>query len=354
MSAIIASQDFLATANVFGWMLTTHLLPSTSDISLQINIPNFECSLSFPIIELSSELEAGEVIFRAAIDRESTLVITFMGELEEKEKFQIKQIGLNIETATKLAHSDFTLASIRAMLSLAELVNLQVSELQLNLGLKFEEPLLTISQMLRRRQIAYRIMVIERATGYRFQLPPDISGEEVKNIALIYHAITEGSFVWPIGEVGYGFPATKEVLNRLLSLNQLSSVKFGPHPITVAIFDKIISLGEGYITVEDKVIENFDEVIKELALDDRHIVHVVVRSLSGQGRYDLPEAPRLPDNPWDEKIQGLIALEEQLDETLVARYHALAASTLEGLTEEERIAITARPELDEQAFLPGN
>jgi hypothetical protein len=194
-------------------------------------------------------------------------------------------------------------------------------------------------------------MVIERSTGYIFQIPADISGEQVKNITLIYNAIVHRSFVWPIADIGYGLPATKEALNYLLTLNQLTSATFPGYPITIPLFDKVISLGHANITIHDKIIENFNEIQKEMAHDDGHIVKFVVRSLSGHGRYDMSEAPRLPDKPWDEKIERLIDLEGQLDAAIVAKYHTLAASTLEGLSEEEKAAITARPELDENAFV---
>lgn len=374
MSAAIASNGFPSAPNIGSGTLKAHPTQSSSTIPLklisksrkfnksrnkskrlvlpvQISIPDFQVDLALPSTELKSEMESGEVILKASIDSDLTLVLTFTGELfREEDKFQIQQVDLNIETTTKLARSDFVFTSLRSVLSLAEHIYLRVPDLQLDLSLKFDEPLLDISQMLRRRQIAYRIMTIERSTGYEFQLPLDISGEQVKNITLIYNAIAHRSFVWPISEIGYGFLAIKGVLSRLLFLNQLSSITFGPHQITIPLFGKPISLGYGYITVEDKTIQNFDKIQEELAREDGHVVNVVVRSLSGQGRYDLPGAPRLPDEPWDEKLQSLIDLEDQLDAALIARYNALAASTLEGLSEDEKAEITARSDIGE-AFL---
>ena len=46
----------------------------------------------------------------------------------------------------------------------------------------------------------------------------------------------------------------------------------------------------------------------------------------------------------------LVDLEPHLDSHLVERYHALAAATLSGLTEEEKAEVTTRPEFGE-AFL---
>jgi hypothetical protein len=50
-------------------------------------------------------------------------------------------------------------------------------------------------------------------------------------------------------------------------------------------------------------------------------------------------------------VYSEIDLESQLDAHLVERYHSLAAATLDDLTEEEKAAVTARPDLDEEAFL---
>jgi hypothetical protein len=65
----------------------------------------------------------------------------------------------------------------------------------------------------------------------------------------------------------------------------------------------------------------------------------------------LQNAPRLREPGWDPSIQALIDLEPQLDARLADRYNALAASTLDDLTEEEKRDVTARPELDEAAFI---
>src|SRR5256885_3285866 len=351
MSTALINQDFLATADVLSGVITAHIPQSLRGLSLQINVPDFGCPLAFLITEVNSEMESGTVVLRAAIDSDSTIVLTLKGELfREDDRFHIQQVGLNIETTAKLARSDFILTTLRAIFSLAEQVQLQIPELQLDLSLKFDAPLLEISQVLRRRQTAYRIMVIERATGLEFQLPLNISGEQVSDIFLAYHAIIEHSFDWTIKSITLPLLATEEWLARLNDLNRLNSYTFGPDLITKTIFGKRILLGKGFLTVENIFIEEFDKIKQELARNDGHTVPVVVRSLSGHGRYDFPEAPRLPSAPWDEKIQGLINLEGQLDVALVKHYHSLAASTLEGLTEEEKTAITARPELDESAF----
>src|SRR2546423_9857043 len=319
MSTAVVESRFLTTANVLAGSLPLHLPQANAGLFLYFDVPTFQLQLKIPVTDIESNMESGSVVFKTAIGDYATLILTVSGKVNAEEGgFKIRRVNLHMERETETASADFIISTLRAALVLADEIHLRIPEGHIDITLRFDATLLEISEMLRRRQINYRIMVIEKATGYRFQLPLDISGEQVKNIALIYHAITERSFVWPISEIGYGFYATKDVLSRLLSLNQLPSVKFGPHLITIDLFDKSVSLGHGYITIEDKIIENFDEVQKELALDDGHIVNVVARSLTGRGRYDLPEAPRLPDVPWDDEIQGLVDLEERLDEVLVA------------------------------------
>lgn len=351
MVAVITTQDFVASVNVFGGVLTARLPHTFSDISLQIVCPDFDVTFALPIIDANQRMESGKVVLRTSVDSDSTIILTFNGELsEENDNFQIQQVELNIETTTKLARSDFVLASLRAMLTLSGRVYLQVPEIQLDLVLSFAAPLLDISKMLRRRQIAYRIMVIERAVDCEFELPPDISDEEVENIALIYHAIIERSFDWPVDRLTVFMPADEEWLNQLTFVNQLTSFSLGPDPISKTLFGKQISLGHGTLTVLNKFIENIDKSQQELARNDGHLVAVVVCSLSGQGRYELPDAPRLAADAWDEKIQMLIDLEDKLDAALTKRYHALAASTLDGLSAKEKTAIATRPWLDDDAF----
>ena len=122
-------------------------------------------------------------------------------------------------------------------------------------------------------------------------------------------------------------------------------------PITRMILGQGISLGVQTIFMNDAVTENRDDVRCELAKNDGHIVPVRIVPRSRKGQYVFTNTPRLPDVPWDEKVQSFIKLEEMLNERLAARYHELAASTLSGLTPEELEVVITPPELDEDAFL---
>ena len=85
---------------------------------------------------------------------------------------------------------------------------------------------------------------------------------------------------------------------------------------------------------------------------DRYSVELIeedykIRSLSGQDRYEFTEIAYSSRVSWEPKVQALIDLEPYLDMAIIERYHALAAATLAGLTEEEKKEVTTFPDLDE-------
>jgi len=331
--------------------VSLHSVVPNSQLQLQIAVPDFQLQLKLALKDRTTDGAFGRVVFEAIVDQQVTAIIAITGKLNSAEdEVQMEHVSISMERARETARADFVYSSLMSMFALADHVYLQIPEAQLDLNLKFDTPLLNVSQLLRQRQIAYRIMVIEQATDNEFTLPNDISAEQVEGIALIYHAIVQRSFAWPIETVRVFYPAINDLLNQLTVANQFDSVMFGPTPRYVMLFGQQIFLGAESLLVENKVIENFDYVKRELAQNDGHKIEVVVRSLTGQGRYDFPSAPYLPSAPWNSTIQSLVNLEQQLDARIVEHYHALAAATLTGLTEEEKVEVTTRPELGE-AFL---
>jgi hypothetical protein len=209
------------------------------------------------------------------------------------------------------------------------------------------------SQYLQSRQLAYKLMVIEKATREEFVLPITRSAVEVATICFVYEAIVKRSFLWPDNYEGgvIRLPSSVEALNELLGLMQGKDLQFGPQPLSRTLFDKTIVLGVGTITVLDAVIEESDSVRAAIERGDVRDVRVRVRSLSGRIRYDLPDAPRISEENWDRNTQALVDIEPQLDAALFERYNALAAATLAGLTAEEKAQVTARVDFG-AAFLP--
>lgn len=167
----------------------------------------------------------------------------------------------------------------------------------------------------------------------------------------LYHAIVERRCIWPLnGTVTIFIPALQENLEWLSLHQQPTRYQLPPTLTSRTLLGQEIPLGHETVIIEDGIVEDRDHIIQEMLSNDGHSVEVKLRSLSGQIRYELPEAPRLPVAAWDQKIQMLIDLEDKLVDSLANRYHALAASTLVNLTDEEKAEITARPELDEEAF----
>jgi hypothetical protein len=353
MSTLLTIGPPEASDLVSGVLVAQFAIPQTSsDLWFQIEIPDFQSTFVLPLVDISPTWEDGKVTLKAAVDQHSRLAFTLLGEFGGyDEPFKIKQLNLSLDKDGRLARSEFMLCSLWAIFALAQQIHLRMEDWQLDLRFGFNAQLLEIGDMLRRRQIAYRVMVIEVATGVQFQVPVEISGDEVEEIALIYHAIIDRSFDWPIDKITVFFPATEEWRDRLLLANDLPSFTLGPDPVLKTLFGKQIYLGEGTITLLDQHIENFDNALQELSTNDGHEVAVVIRSLSGHGHHQMPKAPRLPDSPWPDKIKQLINLEDRLDTKLVQRYNELAAETVAGLSDEEKTEITARSEIGEAFYI---
>lgn len=356
MSLAIAANrpPSLAVVGTLAKVIPFPFKKTVSKPSLEITVPDFHFKFSTSISEIESGNVSSDIIFKASLYDSIDIVINLTGELVERDGFRVIEVSVNTEFEIARARAEFIASTFLSTIGLAENVRLRIPEIELDLELQFQSSLSEISVMLQRRQMAYRLMVIERATGYEFEAPVSLSSAEMENLALVYYAIVERSFIFPFSTVTYPVvPATEEYLQQFASLEGKSSIVFGPEPLSKTLLGKTISLGnDSTWIIENAAIDRFDEVKKELARGDGHPVEIVIRSLSGQARYNLPTAPRLPDNPWDSEIQKLIELESDLDARLVERYHVLAAATLAGLTDEEKKIATARPELDIDISLP--
>jgi hypothetical protein len=266
----------------------------------------------------------------------------------------IEQLFLNARFERDSARAAFVSSTFLAALNLAEEVRLQIPEMQVDIRLKLNLPLLEISRLLHNQQTAYRLMVIERATGKQFEYPSNFSRGDIEDIAFTYHAIVDRSFVWQINLWEVCLSASQENLAKILPVNGSLRYEQPPKPYSENILGESIDLGNSTVVIDDLFIRNVDEVKREFEKNDRHPVKFMVGSKNYQATFNFPEAPRLPDSPWDSKIQELINLKPELDSRLIEHYHALAASTLEGLTDEQKEAVTSNPELDYSSFLGGD
>lgn len=353
MIAVVDIEHPSFAATVSGATLPVPLPEVEHDIPMNIILPDFNCNFSASLADLTTLIDSTKMIAKAVLDKHVNMTLTLTGKLvEDNTVFQIKETALLIKPTKELARADFIASTLNALLALGREVRLQIPDLALDLDkLSFDLSLLEASRLLQTRQTAYRLMVIEQATGIEFLLPPYFSGDEMSSIIYTYRAIIDRSFDWPFESYPLRIPANEEWFNRITAMNQPISITYTLEQEGIMILGKPILLGDVRVTIEDAVIQNRDQVKEQLAQLDGHEIEIIIQSAKGQARFELPDAPRLPDRPWDSNIRALIDLESQLDNRLCEGYNALAAATLAGLTEEEKAQITARPELDEEAFL---
>lgn len=350
MSTVVLENQGSVAAEIISVLSAGVIVAPPKNLFLEISVPNLGGYFRHEITDLDdSAIQKGRLVVKARIHIDAKIVVTLLGE-SATDGFQTKRIDLGFENPERTAESDFRSATLRAALSLATQTRLASPGLSLDLWFRPNESLREISAMLKFRQTMYRLMVIERATGRHFEMPSFILGEDMKAISPLYHAITERAFGWPLeGVQTVVYAASKDVADSFEEWNQPSDFVY-PCFRRESLFGIEVQLGEGTITIVDKHIEDFEQVLKELRSDDGHPVAVRIRSRIGVAHYNFPDAPRLPDKAWDADLQMLINMEGQLDAALVQRYHALAAATLAGLNEDEKAEITARPEIGE-AFL---
>lgn len=330
-------------------------LRNISPNSIEIAFPEFGGAFGGAVTIDSSEVDSGLVIATASITPDLDLVMELVDE---------DQTGSSTRATVEIRHRDaerrraidvFLRYTLFALLGLSRRVDLRlhIAGVEPLVSLSFAIPLSAVSQYLQSRHLAYKVMVIERATQEQFFLPATRSAVEVATISFVYEAIVKRSFLWPDNYDGgvIRLPASREGLSELLALKQEREVKCGPHPITSTLFGKTISLGVGTVTVLDAEIEDGDQSEAVLEGSEGREVQIGIRSLSGRIRYDLPEAPRLTEGLWDRNTQALIDIDSLLDAALFERYNALAAGSLAGLTDEEKARVTERVDFA-AAFLP--
>jgi len=323
-------------------------IPSGPTVSKPIVIPiagpNFRYRLEARIV-FEELLDDNKFIARLIVDRNVDFILTLLGkQVEGGRRFEFGQFALNYRVNEPRPRAHFVASTLMTMLALSGGFQLKIPELQIDQTLNMELPLLEISGLLRTRQTAFRLMVIENATGVEFLMPESVSLADWGTLAFVYHAIVDRSFIWPYGKHDTSIPAKKESLTQFPLENQPFGFPQTITPLSEKVFGHVIDLGRVKVTTDDAVIRNPDAVSQEFQRNDGHLVTFGVESLSGRARYDCPEAPRWSAVDSEPKIKELIDLEPQLDAALFAGYNELAAATLAGLSDEERAKITSRPE----------
>jgi len=335
------------------------LVAQPQDSLLAIDVPAFGAHIQGEIADMRIGNEYREVTFESFVDVGVSALLALRNERSNglNSDLQIKGASLSFRVGDQKPRAHFIANTLYAMLGLAGPITVSIPDSKIELGLNFEIAPSKVGELLQLRQTYVGLMAIEKAAGVEFDIPPYISGEEMNSISFAYHAILMRQFAWRVNEITYQTPATEEMLgwfDDLKSIEPNASVyklQDGPNPIKRTVLGREISLGDQTIFINDGVIEHRDAVRSELAKNDGNIVPIRVIPRSRKGLYVFANTPRLPEVPWDEKVEAFIRLEDSLNERLAGRYHELAASTVADLTRKEIEVLIARPNLSEDAYL---
>jgi len=323
-------------------------------VSLKIVISDLNFAIDAGVLQSKQDQDASEFSLTVSIAENVEAKIVLGGTTAEDEtSFEIREVLFRLAPTEDGAEADFVASTLNAALTLSHRVHFQMPGMGLDLVLGFALPLIEISRLLQSRQTSHRLMTIERATGIRFDLPKGaFSRTDIAATIFVYRAIVDRAFTYHLTT---GLPkvveANEEGAKRLKSLQESRVVIFGPEDMYKGLLGVEIPLGRMTVKIQDPYIEDLDRVRDEVAQGDGHPVTVLFRSATNQALFELPDAPRLPSNPWEERIQAFIDLERELDSRLIERYHALAAGSLAGLTDEERKRVTTRPQLNKSSLL---
>ena len=270
----------------------------TQGMALHINLPELNCNFTAPVLDCTQAARSGEVTIRCYVDTNVVLAMLLIGKMvEDGNSFRVEEVLFNIEQTEDRARAEFVSSSLLAMLGLGTKIDLTFPAIGLNLDLRLNSPLSTISQLLQRRQTAYRLMIIERATNKTFLLPKNITGSEMEAISFTYHAIIDRSFIFPFKSVQIYVPATQDWLNAFKVDDQPRVHVLPENTVEMRIFDQSIQITYARVIVEEGIFLNADRIRKELSANDGHLVEVVLLSLSGSAKYEISAAPRLPADP---------------------------------------------------------
>lgn len=352
MNAITVNQAAL-NSPIEGILPIPLTLPKVRpQFSLTISASGLSYELNTPLIG-DAVINGNRYEASFAIDKHVVLILTLIGEqLKGGTEFRAERYLLNCKRTKPLARAQFIRSSLLAILGFAGAIDLKIPDWKFDSHLIFDLPLREISNQLQLRQLAYRMMIIERAIGKQFTIPEISSSQEIEFTNRIYHAIVDHSFIGPIDPIEHMVPAAEDALTWIKSYKGDTTQKYGPYPVSSTIFGQTISLGNATILVDDAFIVDADKARTELSKNDGHLVKIIISSFSGQGVYQTPDAPGVSTSKWDSLVDTLVSMDDQLSESLAERYQALAAQTLSGLSDHMKSEITSRPELDPEAFLP--
>jgi hypothetical protein len=315
------------------------------DFTAELIFPIFDYSLPV-IVESTRSFEERRLTLRIELDEGATFEWQTIGKPTEKGTKVIFEgsAGINLVSPRPRAH--YIAATIQSLLMMDESASLRVDGLGFSGGVHFASSPKIVSDFLRRRQIAYRLMVIEKAFKDDFSVPPRISNEDVADIDFVYRAVVDRAFAWTFYQDSFPFSANDRVSELLVGMDGKQPFWFEIDCLQQVLLGRTLNLGQAKLTVQNAALVNPDEVERDLQKLDGHSFEVFIRSLSGLADYQFLDAPSLSDDAWDKLVGEMIELDEKLVNNLFKDVNNLAAGSLADLTEEEKLEVTIRPQFD--------
>lgn len=330
----------------FSWSVNQTIIRSNLKNSLRLSVPEWGFEYEAPIIQ--TEDSGSKLTVKTMLGAGTSMILHILGGWLD-ENFLIESTEVNFEQEIDSPQAGFVTATFASLFQIAPTIHDLFVTTTIDMPAR-KEPIPVISFMLQWRQLAYRLMVLERALGVNFLLTPDCTEQEWLEAAFVYRALTEQRFIAAFDMDKFFRLANEENSRTLLEWRQKRSIAFGYTSYAAELFGAKVSLGRFGVKIADALIENYAEAEQAMARQDGNPVPWVIRSLRGEAEWNFLDCPPLPPIIWEEKMQRLIDLDRKLSDAVADRYIALATATLEGLSEEQKIAVTTRPVLDPEAF----
>jgi hypothetical protein len=315
------------------------------DYTAELIFPAFDYSLPV-LVESTRSFEEQRLAFKVELDKGAMFEWRMIGKLVEKETKVMLEgtAGINLTSSRPRAH--YIAATIQSLLMMDESSVLRIDGLGFSGGIYFASSPKVASDFLRRRRIAYRFMVIEKAFKQEFSIPPQLSDSDVADIDFVYRVVVDRVFAEPFYQGPFPFSANDHARKLLTEMNGKHSPEIEIDCLQQTLMGWTLNLGQVKMTVQNAILANPEEVERELQKLDEHSFSVFIRSLSGLANYQFLDAPSLPDDAWDKLVAEMIELDEKLVNKLFETVNELAAGSLADLTEEEKSEVTIRPQLD--------
>jgi hypothetical protein len=315
------------------------------DAPAELDFPTFGLSLAV-LIESIWSAEKQQLILKVELDEGVAFVWQSVGKPIERGDKVLLSGAAEINLVSPRPEAHFIAATFQSILLLDEQAVLRADQLGLSTSIHFADSLKTVSTFMQRRQLAYRLMVIEKAFNQKFSIPRFISSDERSTIDFVYRAVVDRVFAAPFHQESFEFSANDCARELLAGMDGKQPFRFEIDGLQQVLLGQTLNLGQAKMRVQNATLVNPEEVERDLQKLDGHSFDVFIRSLSGLANYQFLDAPRLPDDAWDKLVEEMIELDEKLVNNLFKAVNELAAGSLADLTEEEKSEVTTRPQFD--------